>query len=225
MTAVFRVALGPDFHRLHPMLQRRFGFDSADRTACIGRGTMTQITRGQLWTVPFLRLGAWRNILFPENASDVPFTIENYAYTDGFGRETLTFVRTFELSPSLRRRFDATMVSHPTTGHVVDYLGTHQHLAVDLDARVDDRGALHLTSGEQRFHEGRVSFRFPAILTGRAELVESFDEQSGLFTIDVAVRNARFGHLFGYRGTFTCEWPETTVVPPAVKPVREERRP
>ncbi len=30
MTAVFRQALGPDFERLHPMLQRRFGFSSSD---------------------------------------------------------------------------------------------------------------------------------------------------------------------------------------------------
>lgn len=225
MTAVFRAALGDDYARLHPMLQRRFGFDSTEGIACIGRGTMSSITRGPLWTVPFLRLGAWRNILFPENATDVPFTIENYSYVDGFGRETLTFVRTFELSPTLRRRFDATMVNHPQTGHVVDYLGTHQHLAVDLDVRVDDTGALHIGSGEQRFREGPASFRFPQALTGRADLVESFDDATGRFTIDVDVRNARFGHLFGYHGTFTCEWPEVTEVPAAVRPVREERRP
>ncbi len=78
---------------------------------------------------------------------------------DSFGRETLTFVRTLELSPTLRRRFDATLVSHPASGHVVDYLGTHQHLAVDLDVSVDDHGALHISSGEQRFREGPASSR------------------------------------------------------------------
>ncbi len=36
--------------------------------------------------------------------------------------------------------------------------------------------------------------------------------------------NERFGARFGYRGTFTCAWPETDVVPQAVKPVPEERR-
>lgn len=36
----------------------------------------------------------------------------------------------------------------------MDYLGTHQHLAVDLDLSVDDTGALILTSDAQRFYEG-----------------------------------------------------------------------
>ena len=39
--------------------------------------------------------------------------------------------------------------------------GTHQHLAVDIDLSVDPRGGLRLRSGEQRFYEGIVGFRFP----------------------------------------------------------------
>ena len=38
----------------------------------------------------------------------VPFTIENYAYRDRLGRETVTWVRTFETTK--RRRFDANMI-------------------------------------------------------------------------------------------------------------------
>ena len=30
---------------------------------------------------------------------------------------------------------------------IVDYLGTHQHLAVDLELSVDERGGLRLRSG------------------------------------------------------------------------------
>ncbi len=50
--------------------------------------------------------------------------IENHAYVDRFGRETVTFNRTFEL-PQRRRRFVATMVHSERRGGVVDYLGTH----------------------------------------------------------------------------------------------------
>ncbi|HEV2087197.1 MAG TPA: DUF4166 domain-containing protein [Cryptosporangiaceae bacterium] len=226
MTSIFEKALGADFARLHPMLQRRFGFSSADGIACIGRGTMTDISRGPWWTLPFLRLGSWRNILFPESGRDVPFTIENYAYVDGFGRETVTFVRTFELAPTRRRRFDATMVYDPERGGLVDYLGTHQHLAVDLEMSVGSGGELLLRSRGQRFYEGPLGFPFPLLLSGVADLTEAYDDERGLYTIDVRVTHRRRRHLFGYRGEFTCEFPEVPPggVPPTVKPLREERR-
>lgn len=55
--------------------------------------------------------------------------IENYAYRDPPGRETVTWLRTFRTRR--RRRFDAYMIYSARRGRVVDYLGTHQHLAVD----------------------------------------------------------------------------------------------
>ena len=224
MTSVFEQALGPDFARLHPMLQRRFALHSSQDVACLGRGVMSEVRRGPWWTVPFLLLGTWRHILFPDSARDVPFLIENYAYVDSHGRETVTFVRTFELSPSKRRRFDATMVFDAQRRQVVDYLGTHQHLAVDLVAEVADDGALLLRSGEQRFREGPVDFRFPLALSGTAELREGYDDERGCFTIDVQVRNRWLGPLFSYRGSFTCSWPAVSSVPRSVKPLREEPR-
>lgn len=110
-------------------------------------------------------------------------------------------------------------------GRVVDYLGTHQHLAVDLDLTVEPDGSLSLRSGEQRFHEGRlVSFRFPRLLTGHARLRESFDDEAGVYRIDVEVRNPVLGFLFGYAGTFTCEFPGAADAPERLKPLRHERR-
>lgn len=225
MTSIFRRALGADFDRLHPHLQRRFGFASTDRTACVGTGVMDEIWRGRAFTLPFLHLGATRHILFPERGRDVPFTIENYAYRDGFGRETVTFVRTFQL-PGVRRRFDATMIYSPLRGRVIDYLGTHQHLAVDLDLSVDGSGGLHIRTGSQRFHEGLLGVRLPLALSGTARVHEWFDERAGRFRIEVNVGNDRFGPLFGYRGSFTVSYRETTEeqVPTSVRPVRESRR-
>lgn len=55
---------------------------------------------------------------------------------------------------------------------VIDYLGTHQHLAVDLELAVDEREGLRLRSGEQRFYEGPVAFRIPLALSGVAEVCE-----------------------------------------------------
>lgn len=221
---VFELALGEDFARLHPQLQRRFGVGVGAGYGCIGRGVMSEVRRGPWWTRPFLALGTLRNILFPVKGRDLPFQIDNHAYIDGFGRETVTFVRTMTVAPGRRRRFDATMIYSEARGGLVDYLGTHQHLAVDLDLSVTDEGGLRLTSGEQRFYEGPVAFRFPMLFSGRAYLTEHFDDASGRFVIDLEVRNDLLGFLFGYRGTFTCEYPEAARVPETVKPAREEVR-
>lgn len=226
MTSIFATALGPDFLRLHPMLQRRFGVDIDSRYACIGTGIFSEVRRGAWWTVPFLRFGAFRNILFPDQGQDIPFTIENYPYLDGFGRPTVTFVRTLTVKPGKKRRFDATMIYSEKTGGIVDYLGTHQHLATDLKLEVLPDGSLHLRSEGQRFYEGRLGFTFPAFLTGTADLFEGYDDQRGVFTIQMQVRNPVFGFLFGYRGEFTCTFPPVSAegMPARLRPVREERR-
>jgi hypothetical protein len=222
MTSIFERALGSEFHRLHPRLRRRFGFASTDGIACVGTGTMDEVWHGRGFTRPFLWLGAKRHILLPSAGADVGFRIDNYAYLDSLGRETVSFVRTFAFD--VPRRWDASMVYHPARGLIVDYLGTHQHVAVDLHLAVDDHGALLIRSGQQRFHEGPFSFAIPRLVTGTARVRESYDEDLGRFRIDVRVTNHRFGPLFGYRGTFTCAYPEGGAVPEAVKPNREQSR-
>jgi hypothetical protein len=170
-------------------------------------------------------LGTWRRIMFPERGHEVPFRIENYAYVDRFGRETVTWARTFEL-PRRVRMFDATMIWSEQRGCIVDYLGTHQHLAVDRHASVDEEGGIRFRSGEQRFYERRIAFRFPLLFSGIAEVREWYSDAEQRFRISVEVGNERFGRLFGYCGWFQAEErpcaPED--VPARVKPVREERR-
>ena len=46
MTSIFEQALGEDFARLQPMLQKRFGVGLDAGYACIGRGVMTSVRRG-----------------------------------------------------------------------------------------------------------------------------------------------------------------------------------
>ena len=221
MTSIFAEAMGPDFQRLHPMLQRRFGVGLEAGFACIGTGVMHSIRRGPWWTVPFLYLGGRRNILVPHTGRNVPFVIKNYPYRDPFGRETITFVREYRIKrrPS---RFDATMVL--VDGQLVDYLGTHQHLAVDLRLRAADDGSLLLTTHGQRFYEGRIGFRFPMLFSGQATLHESYDDDAGVFRVSLEVRNRIFGFLFGYDGEFTCEFLPSTDAPAELRPRRHEAR-
>jgi len=220
--SIYRRALGSDFERLHPQIQRRFDLCSGNGLASIGRGTMTEVWRGGFWTVPFLYVGTWRRIMFPDRLRNVPFTIENWPYVDELGRETVTWARTF--SGPRTRRFDAYMIWSERRGCIVDYLGTHQHLAVDLDLRVDEQGGLCLRSGEQRFYERRLAFRFPLWASGTAEVREWFDDGRIRFGIDVRVHNRRWGPLFGYHGWFDAEWLAAGALPPHLRPRRTERR-
>lgn len=224
MTSIYQRVLGRDFERLHPMIQRRFGFATDDGVAAIGRGTMN-VRLGPFYTRPFLVVGTWRNILFPEQGRNIPFTVENYAYRDSFGRETVTWVRTLDYG-GRRRRFDATMIYSETRGHIVDYLGTHQHLAVDIELAVAPNGGLRLFGGAQRFYEGWLAFPFPMLFSGRADVCEWFDEELARFQIEVRVFNRTWGELFGYSGSFDAEFLRVPpgVVPACAKPLREERR-
>lgn len=223
MRSIYERALGEKFKRLHPRIQERFGFSSRDNIASIGKGVMDEIWRGPFFTLPFLYVGAWRRIMFPESAKSVPFTIHNYAYIDQYGRETVTWIR--EFSTPRPRRFDAYMIFSEERGKIVDYLGTHQHLAVDIDLDVDERGGLRVRSGPQRFYEGPVAFSFPMIFSGIANVCEWFDESDGKFHIEVDVRNEVWGPLFGYRGRFDVEIVRPNGnIPETMLPARCERR-
>jgi len=211
MKSIYQKALGADFQRLHPEIQRRFGFSSADRIAAVGRGVMEEVWKGYPYTLPFLYLGTWRRIMFPETGQNIPFVIENYAFVDNFGRQ---------------RRFDAYMIYSQARGCVVDYLGSHEHLAVDIELSVDSEGGLCLRSGAQRFYEGSVAFRFPLLFSGIAEVREWYDERESCFRIQVDVRNKSWGRLFGYRGRFQVEWRtgDSSQAPSHVLPLRQEQR-
>jgi hypothetical protein len=225
MTSIYQQALGADFDRLHPRLQERFGFSSADNVCQIGTGVMTDIWRGPFWTLPFLLIGSTRRVLFPSRGKQIPFTISNYAYTDSFGRETVTWSRRFKMRNRIRA-FDATMILSNDRGKIIDYLGTHQHLAVDIDCSVDSDGAMSIRTGAMRFYERAVGFSFPLLFAGEAVVREWWDDEAERFFIDVNVANRTFGPLFGYRGSFTVAQRVCTreEIPIDVLPVREEWR-
>lgn len=224
--SIFRRAIGPAFELMHPQMQRRFGFSSESKIACLGTGRMEQVWHGSNLLRPFLHLGATRNLLFPEQGRDIDFTIANYAYRDRFGRETVTFVRTFQFTRP--RRFDATMVAsdrHPKL--VLDYLGTHQHIAADLRFRVTRSGGLLITSQDQRFTGLPGAPRCPAMVTGQARVHEWFDDRADCFRINVQVTNPVLGPVIGYAGSFRAEFISVTdpaAIPRHVRPVREQAR-
>jgi len=223
MSSIYQKAMGSEFNNLHPKIRKRFSFSSKDGIASIGRGVMEDIWIGRFYTIPFLYIGTWRNIMFPAKGSNIPFTIENYAYEDVYGRETVTWVRKFYF-PNKVRRFDATMIFSTQRNMIVDYLGNHQHLAVDIHISVAEKGGLNLLSGEQRFYEGTFAFRFPMFFSGYADVCEWYDEEDEKYKIEVTVRSKLWGRLFGYKGTFDVEYISVNDVPADLMPKRTEKR-
>jgi hypothetical protein len=224
MRSIYEQAMGSDFARLHPQIQRRFGFSSRDNIASIGTGVMEEIWHGPLYTLPFLYVGSWRRIMFPETGRNVPFQIQNYAYVDPLGRETVTWIRTFRNNRT--RRFDAYMIFSEQRSCIIDYLGTHQHLAVDIELSVDPTGGLRLRAGAQRFYEGPIGFSFPMLFSGVADVCEWYDDREQTFRIEVNVTNKTWGRLFGYKGSFQVEWRpiHPAEIPADILPYRMERR-
>lgn len=224
MRSIYERVLGSDFNQLHPEIQRRFGFSSKDHIASIGTGIMESLWHGPAYTLPFLYLGSWRHIMFPESGENVPFEIANYSYVDSLGRETVTWLRTFQTKRP--RRFDAYMIHSEKRGCIIDYMGTHQHLAVDIGLKVESNGGLRLRSGAQRFYEGIVGFNFPMIFSGVADVCEWYDETQKCFRIEVNVSNRTWGPLFGYKGRFQVNWIpiDPDEIPKSVLPKRTEKR-
>ncbi len=185
---------------------------------------MEEVWHDAPYTVPFLRLGTRRHIMFPETGRNVPFKVENYAYLDELGRETVTWIRTFQTKPP--RRFDAYMIYSEERGRIVDYMGTHQHLAVDIELGVASNGGLQVCSNAQRFYEGLIGFKFPMFLSGVADACEWYDDVAQCFRIEVAVRNSTWGRIFGYKGRFQAAWQAVGAadIPATILPCRTERR-
>ena len=225
MPSIYQRALGSDFAKLHPQMQRRFSLSSESGVAAIGTGVMERVWRGAAHTLPFLYLGVWRSILYPEQASDVHFNIQNYAYRDVLGRETVTWIRKFATSQV--RRFDAYMVYSEQRGCLVHYLGSHQHLAADLSVSVAQNGGLCFRSGKQRVHEGPFGAPLPLLLSGKAEVCEWYDDHDQCFRVEMSAANAIWGKLFGYTGRFQVEWAPVPLnyVPDSILPKRVEKRP
>ena len=216
MTSIYQRALGPEFEELHPKIQERFGFTSDDDVACIGRGTMDYVRNGGLHLYPFLRFGATHNTMFPEENTAVPFTIRNYAYEDAYGRETVSWLRTFDMPR--RRCFDAAMIYSETRDRIVDYLGTHHHLAVDIDLSVSDRGGIAISTGAQRLYAFDDGVPFPQVLSAQANVHEWYDDEHEQFRISVEVTNPIAGLVFEYSGAFEVEWVDCETVPEGVRP-------
>lgn len=215
-------ALGNDFDWLYPKIQNQYGHTSHQNLQGVGKGQMTEISRGAFWFVPFLTLGTKRLLLFPEVGRDIPFTIENFFYCDPLGRETLTWTRRFEFARE--RRFDEYLTFSERRNGLVLYAGSHQHLAVELQVSVGNAGELCIKTKAQRLYEFPLGIRFPLLFSGTATILESYNDLEHRFEVDVIIKNSIFGKICAYKGWFHHEIRPCESIPEHVFPRRTESR-
>jgi len=216
MTGVYMHALGERADELHPKVRDRYDIDQHDDVAVVGRGEM-DITRGTV-ALPALYAMTTRDLLFPEQGEDVPFTVTTVGYVDGAGREMMTTRREFRFDGT-RRRFDSLTVWERDNRRLLDVLGRGGHIVSELHPRVED-GALVVEGGRQWLRTGSRYLPMPGPMAASVEVRDRYDEDDDLFHVTATVENPLVGSILEYRGTFDGETEPMTDVPDDLRPTR-----
>jgi hypothetical protein len=162
--------------------------------------------------------------MFPETGENIPFNIQNYAYLDPIGRETVTWIRTF---PGPRRGVSTPIcfiVSNAPASSITWVRTNTSRWDIDLQARLTV--VCSCAPAHQRFYEGAIGFSFPMLVSGTADVCEWYDDSERQFRIEVTVTNKTWERLFGYVGRFKVDWPNVlpNQIPPDILPRRIEAR-
>jgi hypothetical protein len=189
--SVYERVLGPRLADLHPRLRPYF---AAIPEGSVGRGGGVYDMAGSRhrWLAPALAFLAWRRILFPEYARDVPFTVTNIP---GPG-EGLSARREFHFAGRDRMMQDT---MHVVDGALHDFLGRRGGLEVRLDLDVEG-GALRMRSTGVWLHLRGLRLPVPALLSARVELRESWGDDGQ--RVDVRMMHPLLGEVFRYSGGF-----------------------
>ncbi|MDJ0394009.1 DUF4166 domain-containing protein [Rhodococcus sp. G-MC3] len=203
MSSVVRAVLGSAFEDLHPKVRWRFGLSSDDSHCQLGVGVMEEMTHSALVPPPVLWLGGKRGLFPAGKATDVPFTVANYAYVDAIGRETLSFVRRFAFAgkPQGMNSVMVTPARAEKPDYALDYLGYRSDMIVHTRCSVDAEGGLLLESDGPRV----LGVKIPQLASALTAAREWWDENEQRHRIQIDVTSPVLGKLFHYHGWFTAE--------------------
>ena len=189
--SVYQRVLGAEIEQLAPELRPYF---SSHPGVGVGSGVFEVAGSPRRFLRPVLAYLAWRRILFPEFARDVPFEITNTPTADG----GLDAVRTFHL-PGRDRPLEDTM--RVVDGRLHDYLGKRRGFEVRMTLTITD-GLLHMRSTRQWLHLGLARVPLPPLAT--VTVAESWAD--GRQHVDVRLRSPILGEWFRYAGSFSYRY-------------------
>lgn len=224
MTSVVERAMGDAFADLHPALQERFGLASGESRRFVGEGRMRSVRHNRLaW--PALWWSGRRNVLFPETGSEVPATVRMRAFEDADGRETLAYVREFDMRERRRRsdgstrRLDSYLQYDPSSDRVRARLGRRGDVESLLRFEAAPDGSLRVTSETQWLRRGGRALPVPGLLGTTADVRERYDEELDRFEVDAEFRNPVLGTVFAFEGAFDVAYERCEGAPAADAPV------
>ncbi|PXW29117.1 DUF4166 domain-containing protein [Nocardia sp. 348MFTsu5.1] len=200
MSSVIQNVLGPEFEKLHPNLQWRYGIDSQSQLAQETSGIMESIYSSPVVSTALRHFGK-RNAMPTKSSRLVPFTMHNYCYQDELGRESLAVMRSLNYT-SGPQGLNSLLVDGREG--LVDYFGDGPELLWPLEASVD-RGSLIFQSGPMRLLTAGPKVGMRGLLAARMLYAEGWDSERNRFRVDASVRNPVIGELIHYRGWFTAQ--------------------
>lgn len=184
------------------MLQYRY--DLPEGAVFQASGIMKDIKGGPKWLYPIFQAGIQWKLLFPQQGTNIPFTIKNQAFISDTGKSQVHWERIFHFGKK-KRYFNALMSLDEKQSIIQDYLGEPHLLYADLVLHVTDNGSLTIQSLRQRIVLGKVEIPLPRIFQGLATVIERYDDEQELYQIHVTVRNPLIGRVFSYEGTFSAD--------------------
>lgn len=223
MRSVYQQVLGSSYSKLQPQLRDYFSLAVGSGSYGLGTGVFDVVGCPMPWLRPALTPAAAENTFFPEFGRGVPFTIENHAHLDPFGRPSLTALRTVDFG-SRTRVFEDSTVFDRQHG-LLDYVGRHRRLATAMSLEVTATGHLRIASSATRILAGPVRVALPAFLDAKAYTEQWWDEETGKFHVQTKVIQPQAGAVFVYAGSFDYTLVAAeAALPGRARPARWENR-
>ncbi len=206
MKSMFQKAMGAEFERMHPALQQKYALNSSSDYKVITRGTMHEIKGGSKLVRKVSHLGVKMNFAFPERGEEIPFHMENAAYRDKHGRETMSWRRSFTFPEAVRFFYDKMKEGEEpnTVDNFTDQWGIAR---LPLNLKATQTGGMLLTSRDMTVHLGKKYWKIPRLLGVRATVLEEYNDQTELFDVHIHIYQPLFGTILSYKGSVEMLFP------------------
>lgn len=191
--------LGEEYHRIHPLLQQRYG-ERMGQTVHV-TGTMQVVENGCRLLTPVLALAQPTKFMFADEGYQIPFELTTCSRLQSNGLIAVLWQRTFYFQRG-PRYYNTIMVIDPIKKQAIDYNGKHRLLGSVMDIRVTQQGGIWMQSQRQFIQLGRQKIWLPSPLRAQGIALETVNASTNELEISVFVWNRNLGGIKRYKGTY-----------------------
>lgn len=193
---LFRKILGPEWSRLHPDIQRRFGKNPVPSKPLSYRGELSELTCSRFGRLlGYLTMPLIKGALMPYNDADFPVDIEVYCTENS---PAIFKQRVYRLHGRTPVQFTSFM-RESSKGEVLEYVGMGLGMKLLLDVR---DGNLHFESDGYFWEVLGVRVPIPALLTPGKTFLCHRNHSPEQFDIRIEIRHPWLGTTFTQAGVF-----------------------